>query len=104
MSKARDASFRKIVLDAIRVEAGGLDRGGGEEALARNVAKSVLERLHERGFAIHDVENCIRRPWQDREKVTGADRTRQDDVYAYGREMTPEERSALGVDVYDDVP
>lgn len=94
----RDGSFRAIVLKAITIEAGGLDRGAGEVVFAKAVATSILERLHERGLAIHDPANCVRRPWQDRTKDAA-----MPPIETVGREMTLDEMAAVGL-VSDDVP
>ena len=102
MSAGRDASFRQIIREAIA--AVGTDFRTAHE-FENKVAKAALDQVHARGLAIHDPENCIRRPWQDREKPPRGDRTGQDAPEAIGREMTLDEQIAVGmVVVSDDVP
>jgi hypothetical protein len=98
VSAARDASFRQIVRNSFNAV-------DGRRSAASQIAEAILAELHERGLAIHDVENCIRRPWQDREKGAGAVRTGVEAPETIGREMTLDEQIAVGmVAVSDDTP
>jgi len=72
---------------------------------ATTLANHLLMNLHERGLAIHDPANCVRVPWQERERAAGARQTGQDAPNEYGREMTLDEQIAVGlVSAADDVP
>lgn len=102
MSGQRDASFRQVVKDSVKEVLRELNAVSmhSDEFDAHSLSIVILRRLHDRGLAIHDPVNCIRRPWQDREKPQ-----RTSGPTTLGRDMTPEEMIATGfLTVSDDVP
>lgn len=88
----RDRSFRQIVVDATA-------RQDNVKPEPEDLARLILDLLHERGLAIHDPTGCIRpSTWQGKQAL---DELKQ----PTGRAMTTDEQIAFGIlNVSDDLP
>lgn len=92
----RDRSFARIVERAVYdlhvVQGYVAPKDGGA------IAAAILAMLHADGLAIHDPQNCVRKPWQQRQAREAA----QEPV---GRPMTVEEQIRVGLlTVTDELP
>jgi hypothetical protein len=91
------SEVRRALMDTLDDHPDPAERRSGE--FSDLLGWRLLHKLRARGLAVHDFENCVRKPWQER-----AGRALPPDS-SLGREMTPDEQIRLGVAVpYDDVP